>query len=524
MPPMKGQPFPKVIDGGWSTERGPSAGFPIDQAGMVHVPFLVDAENLVYTADGWVRKMPGASRVNTVTTGATDAVMGIFDYIRSGTGVSTVQKRVIYAGTAIYKDDADGVWDSLKTGLEANRMPWFEVMNDILVMATDSTVDVPQAYDQTTIADLGGSPPNFAFHVEHRGRMWASGVAANKSRLYYSALDNPQDWTGAGSGSIDIAPDDGDQITGIWSHKSELLVFKGPNRLSIHRITGSAPTGADAFARIPFISRGVGAYNQHSIVPVRDDLVFPSPAGVHSLLATAAFGDYNVTFVSADIADYYLSQLNHSRMDRVWGVNFAVRGYALWTVSRSGSSTNDAVLLWDTRFSPARWALWSAYDLAALAMVKDTAGLRVPWGGTYTGFVLRMDRADRNLEGGAYTGKLTFPYLSYGDEFFTKTLTQGRIALTPKGSSTLTFGYTRDRQTQQTVSVSQAGGATLGAFTLDTDVLSGGDYTQAFFDLEGAFKQVQFQLTQGGVNEDMEPHGLSIMAEDAGFAMAVPEG
>ena len=42
---------------------------------------------------------------------------GIHDYWRAGSGALT-QKRVIVSGTAIYKDDADGVWDSIGTGFE----------------------------------------------------------------------------------------------------------------------------------------------------------------------------------------------------------------------------------------------------------------------------------------------------------------------------------------------------------------------------------------------------------------------
>jgi hypothetical protein len=72
------------------------------------------------------------------------------------------------------------------------------------------------------------------------------GRATNPSRLYYSANVDPEDWVGVGSGSIDIDINDGDMITGIASYQDNLFVFKGPNKGSIHRITGSSPTGSDA--------------------------------------------------------------------------------------------------------------------------------------------------------------------------------------------------------------------------------------------------------------------------------------
>ena len=198
-----------VITGGWSTESGPKAPT-IARGNTVEVPWLVNAENIVYLHDGWFQKMPGASNVNGTATGATDHVNGIFDYWRSGTSGAPAQQRVLYSGTAVYTESG-GTLTSIITGLTASQRPWFDVVNDDLIIAF-SGADVPRLWDQTTAANLGGSPPNFAFHVEHKTRTFAAGVATNQSRLYYTVANNHEDWTGSGSGSIDIYPDDGDEI------------------------------------------------------------------------------------------------------------------------------------------------------------------------------------------------------------------------------------------------------------------------------------------------------------------------
>ena len=513
------------IDGGWSTDFGPSAPFNVKGTGvagevLVSVPWLVEAQNLVYNLDGWPQKMPGASNVNATATGASDHVTGIFDYWRSRNAGNPAQQRLLYAGTAIYSESG-GTLTAIKTGLEAETMPWFEVMNDECVIATTSTTDVPMVWDQTTFANLAGSPPNFAIFEVHKGRMFAAGVDTNKSRLYYTALNNHEDWTGSGSGSIDVAADDGDQITGVKSHRNELVIFKGPNRGSIHRLAGSSPTGDDAFSLNPFV-RGVGASNHHAIIlGPGADLWFWDDHGIHSLAAVEAFGDYAPRRLSAPISDYFVEELNHNRFSYVWGVNFAGAGYALWTVSRSGSTTNDRVLLLDYRFQPMRLALWTSYSAACLAMVRDASRQTIPWAGTYTGRALRMHRPARNIAEAAYTARALLPYLPFGDEFIDKIVMKGRCGLAPKGEINFTVGWQRDAATQQTTAVSQEGTATLAPssdqFTLDTDILAGARHVSRFFDMSGSFKELQFEFSQGGGDQDFEPHSFALELEVTGI-------
>jgi hypothetical protein len=520
--------FSLSIDGGWSTDAGPAAPFIAKGTGpagetIVSVPWLVEAQNVVYSLDGWPRKMPGASKVNAAATGATDAVKGLFDYWRGNTSGPPTQQRLVWSGTQLYRESG-GTLTSIKSGLEADEMPWFAVMNDECVIASTSIVDVPMVYDQTAVAPLGGSPPNFAFHVEHRGRMFAAGVESAKYRLYYSAAFNHEDWTGAGSGSIDLpAP-----IAGIRSHLGRLVIFLGPNHPAVYYLTGSSPTGDDAFALVPFV-HGVGAENQQAtVLGPGSDLWFWDHAGLHSLHATERFGDYAPEFLSFPIAEYFLHEINHEGCPQVWGVNFASRGYALWTVPSAGSTTNDHILMLDYRFRPYRFAKWPAFNAASLAMVQDSSHQTIPWCGTYTGHVLRMHQATRNLAGLDYTGLVRMPYLAFGDPFLDKTLQTGRVSFLPKGESTFDVRWQRDGNAQQSVAIQQGGEDTLAPsndqFILDVSTLGGGRFVPAFFDMQGIFKEIQFEMAQGGLDQDFEPHSMAIEIEGAGMATRVPEG
>ena len=508
-----------VIEGGWSTESGPKAPTIQRDSNTVAIPWLVNAENIEYTRDGWFRKMPGAAVVNSTATGASDHVNGVFDYWLSGTSGAPNQQRMIYSGTAVYSESA-GTLTARISGLTAGQRPWFEVVEDDLVIAF-SGADVPRVWDQSSAASLGGTPPNFGFHVNHKTRLFAAGVATNQSRLYYSAANDHEDWTGGTAGSIDVYPDDGDVITGIQSHNNELVIFKGPYRGRIVRLTGSTPSD---FALVPQI-RGIGGVNQQSIIVAGGDLVFWSNLAIHSLAATDRFGDYAPAFLSDPISGYFTEQLNHSRFPFVWGINDQARGRALWTVSRAGATTHDAILVYDYRFQPPRFALWPAYAVASLAVVVDTSNEPRPWAGTYTGRVLRMNQTARNVAAAAYTGKVTWPYLAYGDATSEKTIQAGRVSIAPKGETSLTLGWQRDGATQQTQSVDQSCTATLGSssdqFILDTSVLGGGRYIgRPVPQMEGTFQELQIEFSQGTADVDMEPHGFELDLEGAGLARA----
>ena len=452
--------------GGWATDFGPSfTGAP--QGNALSIPFLLSADNLTYELDGAPHKVGGASRLNSsAITGGTTTVHGLFDAWFQGSSGSETQKELCYAGTRILKMDAmDGTWDELTTGLEDSREPCFEMFNDSVLFATTSTVDVPQTWDGSASAtsNLGGSPPNFSFMVRHKNRVFAAGVASNPSRLYYCASLDAADWTSAGNaGSIDIDPSDGDRITGLVSHKNELLVFKGPNRLSIHRITGSSPSD---FARVPFVT-GVGSVNHNSLFRVNDDIVFTSPRGIHSLAATAAYGDYIEAFLARPILTYYQDTLNASTLEKGWGVNYQAKGLAIWNFAKSGGTTKNVYLVYDYRFQPGRWCSWgktnSYQNGHSLAILQTTARKHRLFAGTSDGYVSQLDIAARSINSSTgYTMEVTTPFLNFGTSSVLKAAHSGFWSLLPKGSAAMTFGYTRDTSTEDTVSISQSSGPVL---------------------------------------------------------------
>lgn len=522
-----GQTFIRhLFEGGWDVSQGPTVDVVPESSGIVRVPYLLDADNCIYEQDGGPRKAPGTSRVNSSALESGAVVKGLHDYWIQGTSGSPTQKRVIHVGTTIKKDDADGTFTNIFTGMESGAVPAYSTFDDILIISSDSTVDVPKSWDGTTAQNLAGSPPNFSFSATHKNRSWAAGNAANPSALYYCALLDPEDWTGSGSGSISIDPDDGDRITGIISHKNELWVFKGPYKGSIHRITGSAPTGTDAFARNTFI-RGVGAVGHNSIFRFRDDIGFIwSDGSIRSLKATDAFGDFNEIALSRPINPYIREHFNASRMAHAWASTCDTFGVVLITMPINSSTNNNLILMMDYRFDPVRWAPWPSFAMGCIADVVDS-NAPACWAGTNDGYVVKLFHPTRSIAGGTTISyKMTTPHLTYGHPGMLKMMNGGSLGIQPKNNGNITFGWTRDDNAQQTTTIAQGGTAVLGPasanqFTLGTSALGGARFVDRFFVSEtgGEFRSVQFQVTNNVDNEDVEIHSLSAIVNEAGWSM-----
>lgn len=518
------------LEGGWATNYGPTVDLAPGQDGVLRIPFLLEAENVDYIYPRGIRKSGGTARVNSSDiVSSSTTITGLYDYWRQGTGGTPTRRRVCHAGTTIQADTDDKVFASIATGLESGAIPHYSTFDDFLIIGSSSTVDVPKSWDQTTFQNLAGSPPRFSFSTPHKNRQWAAGVYTAPSTLYYSANVNPEDWTGAGSGSIDIDPNDGDMITGIASYKNELIVFKGPYKGSIHRITGSAPSD---FARAVFV-RGLGATWQNSIVTYGDDLLWQwSTGSVHSLKATNAFGDYNQAFLTAPIDNWIRTYLNKSRLKFTWAVNDSVNSRVVFGTSRDCIQYNDIILTYDYRFKDApfdigRWALRTNTTAASVGyFLEGGGGQRRVYVGATNGRIRRIDEIARTIDGStAYTARATLPTCNYGSAWMKKTLEGLGINQVPKGNYNATIGWTRDGLTQQTTTASLSGGNVLGTdFTWGSSVWGGNRYTSAFAGMTedgGEFRGVQYQLSQGGSDQDMEVLDLHAKVIPGGESISV---
>lgn len=154
-----------------------------------------------------------------------------------------------------------------------------------------------------TAAALGGSPPFSKYIAVWNSRVWVA-HASNLSRVQGSALGLPENWTAtgaAGAVTIDIDTNDGDKITGLFSTRDALYIFK---RKSIHRLVAFADPNTDANnIRREVVTKDVGCVSAYSIQQVPNDVVFLSEQGIASLTLVQTAEDFRTAFYSRNVKE-----------------------------------------------------------------------------------------------------------------------------------------------------------------------------------------------------------------------------
>lgn len=530
MPPVQTRFITHRFAGGWAPGYGKLiSGFPTDTR-EVPIPYVLDAKNIFWNLDGGIRKIGGTSYIGSGMEGGA-VVYGVYDYWRIGTSGSATNRKVCHVNDTIQEDQGSNSWQQLLGSLEVGKHPNYATFADLLIMATDSTTDVPQSWDQTTIQNLAGSPPNFAFSVFHKSRQWAAGNVAFPSRLYYSAADDPEDWTGAGSGYIDISPGDGDEIRGLaGEYKNDLWVFKGPYKGSIHRITGYTPSD---YQRIPFL-QGLACVGHSTITRFKDDLIFMTPSGsIRSLKATAAYGDYHDASLTFPIDPWINENINTAQLKKAWVVVDPSTSHIYATIPTASSTTNNMILCYDYQFGSIqqadRWSRITAWNAQCLAPFISSGLPRIMAGGT-DGFVRDVNTATRIVDAATpIASYLETPHINYGSSTQEKTFVQVGMTLSPLGNDTVRFGWNRDTQFSNSTTISQgdvgddlgdAGAPEPDDFLLDDEndpdqsasILGGTSFTEVYEELMegGSGRWVQYTFTQDVLNEDLYMHAFSI--------------
>lgn len=482
--------------------------------------YLLAAENIIHETGGQTRKIGGATKINsTAITGGPD-ITGMFDYWRAGTGGTFTQKFMAVTGDGkVYKEDMDGVFDDI-TGaavIAANSIPVFCQARDLLLIFFDTNA-VPLTWNQTgNVATLGGSVPLGRGALFAHNRPWTWGDNANPSRLTYGSSTVVADFTGIDTGSIDIDPDDGDRLIGAVFHQKIIFVFKGPNKGSIHAITGTAPTGAEGFAK-HLVVRGIPLQSHNSIVPFGKDVMFMSERGIHSLSALLQAGNMeeenNVTRYHKS---FFKNQINRTVLNKTWGVDYSSNHSLVWTLQSNGGTEPDlafglsVIKLKEKGYLPFKI---NRQCLSAAIRIHPTTKVReLIFGGT-DGFARRQDTSDRNIDGTtSYGMRVTTPQIllssadAQGHPKGDQPVKIQRLYLRSisVGDYNVVVNLTRDEQSAESYNFNQGSkGFLLDTSVLDVDILGG---TSALINYADPFpigeaRAVQFDITQNGVNED----------------------
>jgi hypothetical protein len=129
------------------------------------------------------------------------------------------------------------------------------------------------------------------------GRLWVG--ERDGSKVWFSGADDARDWgwngtgtdPGLNGGSFNIDTKDGGTVSGICNFKTQLIVFKGGSRNTIHKILGTMSGDmGDPFRREP-VAEGVSCRSPRCVAQSGDDVLFAGDGGVYSLQMVDAVGN-----------------------------------------------------------------------------------------------------------------------------------------------------------------------------------------------------------------------------------------
>lgn len=261
--------------------------------------------NFRFGEDDSLISRPGTTMVLEKIGGA-DITSRITSYYQARFQDGSIRE-LFTKGNKIYEIVAGVATD--RTGAAAitsDRFWQWKMYADIAIGVTNGDLPYKMVSGTGNVAALGGITDVAKFIEIWNDRVWVIGAAADtKNTLFGSKLGDPEDWTvtGLSDGAvvIDIEPDDGDQITGIYAFRGRLFIFKRNRIYTVQAVGGAFPTDATALA-VELYTASIGCVSAYTIQSVVDDVLFMSPHGIASLVASQTVGDFNAALLSNKIS------------------------------------------------------------------------------------------------------------------------------------------------------------------------------------------------------------------------------
>jgi hypothetical protein len=222
----------------------------------------------------------------------------------------------------------------------------------------------------------------------HANRLWAAGNLNDPHRVYFSKVDDHENFTDAtNAGSLPVFPGEGDHITGMFSYRGLLMVGKAPRGIYVVDTTGIQIT---SYA-VNFLSHAIGLASASAIAQVDNDVLFlDSAANLQSASAVQALGDLSTqTYGQAvDIANFLTQRVNAAASQWARMVYYGLKRELHIALAGTGQASNNARLVVDFngptrerfRFSspeacPALWLMRMPATGSLHPMRGDTSGV-----------------------------------------------------------------------------------------------------------------------------------------------------
>lgn len=485
--------------GGLNT-KSPSTAVAVNEAS--------DLDNIALLPSGGFRSRYGSALINTAMMGSGSSVhgLGYFRIVGGSDFLVTVAGTKIYKSTAFVPTQTD-ITDTL-TVTDGKDNLWTLTAKNDLFIGVGGAPDVPFKWSGSgNAAVLAGSPPSGSFGLTANNYFFIGSTSSNPSRIYWSILGDPEDWSGTGSGSQDVSKNDGDTLVGAAPlANNRLMCFK---QNTIHELQITAPP-------FPLFQKfkGAGAVSKMAIVNTGDMIYFVTPQP--RLMATDGYRIYDSSNPGptgiTDKIDPTWDALNKSRLNVIQAMYYP-RLNQIWILCSYGTSTtNNYCIIWDMN-RKAWYRNTTGFSMNALTLAQD----QYPVSGDYAGFIYQLDKTGKYSDAvgtgntsTSITDYWTSGWIGHEKLLNLKVIPYLEMNFVAQDSGTIDFSYGYDfNPSLKGSSVSMtATGAKFDVDTFDDGMFyAGGEKTPRVW-LKGFGKFVQFKFSHTSTAEPIQFNGF----------------
>ena len=255
---------------------------------------LRDALNIKHSRTKGLRTRDGLTQVSNTALPAAANI----------TAMTFYNDQYILAGDDNNLYYLDATYDPILIGVLSG-VPHFVEFNDTLIICDGG---VARYYN--SVATYGFiTGPKALFGVVRSNRLYLGGDEDNPSRLWFSNVNDPNDFTTEReAGYIDIDPGDGGILVSLQLLGDLIIIIKDGERRSIHQLAGEIP---DEFDRTALVE-GISGINRNLIINGGGDIFLGSREGIISLKTYMINHKLDEAIITNYIQDIYQTYFNSS--------------------------------------------------------------------------------------------------------------------------------------------------------------------------------------------------------------------
>lgn len=326
------------------------------------------------------------------------------------------------------------------------------------------------------------------------------GSTTYPTRIYWSNLQDPTTWLT--TSFIEIAMNDGQQITGMKVLGDNLIIFK-TRSIYIVSFTGDPD--------VPFILQGGGKSNSDvgcvapfSIQEVTNGLVFLSFDGLYY------FDGTNSEKMSDRINPTILG-LNLNRISQARSMVQHNKHRYLMAIPSSSATNNDTIITWDWYLNA--FSVYTGMSPASMCTTFTSGFQENIYFGDYSGFYYKMDTGTDDYPLNVRTAINAYYYTNWKP--FSNIIDEKAIphvvVYYQTSNSILTFVYSYDFVTQDTYSLTTSLSTSTdvyGTAVYGTATYAGTGGSSTRIDLDGRGRVVRFGFKNANLGETFRIDGL----------------